>query len=208
MYTRLPITDPYPTPGRPLANPFSNPPPWHFFQCFFQTLKNRHTTPRKLPKSCPNPLQNPPKTVPKQRSSCKPRKSKKMQPFHTKTSFLTFTGLRKSSQNRCKNAFKISFMLDTLLEPPKIRFSMLKSSQDGPQKFPKFSKIGQNRLPKPTVQHSDVGFAQHCRQNAIRRQKTPKKSPKPCPKPSPNPPNVRPKPNATLTHEAPFLMKY
>ena len=111
-----------------------------------------------------------------------------MQPFHTKISFLMFTGPPKSSQNRCENAFKIRFMLDTLLEPPKIRFSMLKSSQDGPQKFPKFSKIGQNRLPKPTVQHSDVGFAQHCRQNAIRRpkksQKVSQTLPKSLPKPS------------------------
>ena len=120
-----------------------------------------------------------------------------MQPFHTKTSFLTFTGPRKSSQNRCENAFKISFMLDTLLEPPKIRFSMLKSSQDGPQKFPKFSKIGKNRLPKPTVQHSDVGFAQHCRQNAIRR-------PKKCQKVSQTLPKTLPKPSPTLPQPCPF----
>ena len=63
-----------------------------------------------------------------------------MQPFHTKTSFLTFPDPRKSSQNRCQNALKISFILDTLLEPQKIRFLMLKRRQDGPPKFPIFFK--------------------------------------------------------------------
>ena len=64
-----------------------------------------------------------------------------MQPSYTKTSFLTFTGLQKSSQNRCQNAFKIGFILDTLLEPPKIRFLMLKRRQDGSPKFRIFFKI-------------------------------------------------------------------
>ena len=69
-----------------------------------------------------------------------------MQPFHTKTSFLTFPDPRKSSQNRCQNAFKISFILDTLLEPQKIRFLMLKRRQDGPPKFPIFLKNRQKIL--------------------------------------------------------------
>ena len=63
-----------------------------------------------------------------------------MQPSYTKTSFLTFQALQKSSPNRCQNAFKISFVLDTLLEPQKIRFLMLKRRQDGSPKFPIFSK--------------------------------------------------------------------
>ena len=59
-------------------------------------------------------------------------------------SFLTFQDLRKSSQNRCQNALKISFILDTLLEPQKIRFLMLKRRQDGRPKFLFFfSKIVQ-----------------------------------------------------------------
>ena len=53
-------------------------------------------------------------------------------------SFLTFPALRKSSQNRCQNGFKIRFFLGPLLEAQKIRFSKLKNSQDGAQKFPKF----------------------------------------------------------------------
>ena len=63
-----------------------------------------------------------------------------MQPSYTKTSFLTFQALQKSSPNRCQNAFKISFVFDTLLEPQKIRFLMLKRRQDGSPKFPSFSK--------------------------------------------------------------------
>ena len=55
-------------------------------------------------------------------------------------SFLTFPDPRKLSQNRCKNAFKISFMLDTILESQKIRFLMLKRPQDGGPKFPIFFK--------------------------------------------------------------------
>ena len=66
-----------------------------------------------------------------------------MQPSYTKTSFLTVPGLQKSSQNRCQNVFKISFVLETLLESPKIRFLKLKRRQDGSPKFHFFFK---NRL--------------------------------------------------------------
>jgi len=41
---------------------------------------------------------------------------------------------------------KISFILDTLLEPQKIRFLMLKRRQDGPPKFPIFLKKRQKIL--------------------------------------------------------------
>ena len=90
---------------------------------------------QKAPKTVPQTL---PKRLRNDTSSCKPRKSKIMQLFHTKTSFLTFPDPRKSSQNRCQNALKISFILDALLEPQKIRFLMLKRRQDGPQNFPNF----------------------------------------------------------------------
>ena len=93
---------------------------------------------QKAPKTVPQTL---PKRIQNSISSYNARNPKKMQPFHTKTSFLTFPDPRKSSQNRCQNALKISFILDTLLEPQKIRFLMLKRRQDGPPKFPIFSKI-------------------------------------------------------------------
>ena len=96
-----------------------------------------------------NKAQNPPKTLPKtlpkrlQNSilSSNARNPQKMQPSHTKTSFLTFPGLQKSSQNRCQNAFKISFVFDTRLEPQKIWFLMLKRRQNGSPKSPIFLKI-------------------------------------------------------------------
>ena len=98
------------------------------------------------PQNPPNQAQNASKTLPQTLpkriqnsiSSYNARNPKKMQPFHTKTSFLTFPDPRKSSQNRCQNALKISFILDTLLEPQKIRFLMLKRRQDGRPKFPIF----------------------------------------------------------------------
>ena len=91
-----------------------------------------------------NKAQNPPKTLAKtlpkrlQNSilSSNARNPQKMRPSYTKTSFLTVPGLQKSSQNRCQNVFKISFVLDTLLESPKIRFLKLKRRQDGRPKFP------------------------------------------------------------------------
>ena len=66
-----------------------------------------------------------------------------MHPSYTKTYFLTFAGLQKSSSNRCQNAFKIWIILDTLLEPQKIPFLMLKRRQDGSPNFQFFFK---NRL--------------------------------------------------------------
>ena len=106
------------------------------------------------PQNPPNQAQNASKTLPQTLpkriqnsiSSYNARNPKKMQPFHTKTSFLTFPDPRKSSQNRCQNALKISFILDTLLEPQKIRFLMLKRRQDGPPKFPIFFKNRQKIL--------------------------------------------------------------
>ena len=78
-----------------------------------------------------------------------------MHPSHTKTSFLTLPDPRKSSQNRDQNVFKNSFILDTLLEPQKMRFLMVKGRQDGRPKFPFFSKIvnilQQNRLQIATL---------------------------------------------------------
>ena len=79
------------------------------------------------PQNPPNQAQNASKTLPQTLpkriqnsiSSYNARNPKKMQPFHTKTSFLTFPDPRKSSQNRCQNALKISFILEALLEPQK-----------------------------------------------------------------------------------------
>ena len=64
---------------------------------------------QKAPKTAPKTL---PKRVPNSILSCNARNPEKMQPSYTKTSFLTFTGLQKSSQNRCQNAFKIGIILD------------------------------------------------------------------------------------------------
>ena len=99
------------------------------------------------PQNPPKIVQKAPKTVPKtlpkrlQNSllSSHARNPQKMQPSYTKTSFWMFNGLQKSSQNRCQKAFQFCAILKTLLETQKIRFSKLKTSQDGPQKFPKFS---------------------------------------------------------------------
>ena len=97
----------------------------------------------KAPKSNQNrskSSENRPQDLPKQLQNSilfsNTRKLKKMQLSCTKTSFLTFTGLQKSSQNRCQNAFKIGFVLDTLLEARKIRFFISKRRQDGSLKFP------------------------------------------------------------------------
>ena len=70
------------------------------------------------PKSFPNP-QNGSKTtchlaIPKILKKCTPPIRK----FH----FLTFPSPQKSFQNRCQNAFKIGFILDTLLESQKYDF--------------------------------------------------------------------------------------
>ena len=64
-----------------------------------------------------------------------------MQPSYTKTSFLMFPGLQKSLnfarnfQYRYQNAFKIGFVLETRLQPRKIRFLMFKRRQDGSPNF-------------------------------------------------------------------------
>ena len=78
----------------------------------------------KAPKSSqnrPKPSQNPPpdpsKADPKLHLMLQTPKIKNNATLPRFCSFLTFPDLRKSSQNRCKNAFKISFMLETLLEP-------------------------------------------------------------------------------------------
>ena len=98
--------------------------------------------PSKSTKSGPKSLQNPPpdpsKTGPKRHLILQTPKIKNNATLPRFCSFLTFPDSRKSSQNRCKNAFKISFMLHTLLEPWKIRFWMLKHRQDGRPKFPVF----------------------------------------------------------------------
>ena len=69
------------------------------------------------PKSSENPPPDPPKTAPERRLILQTPKIKNNATLPRFCSFLTFPGPRKSSQNRCQNAFKISFMLDTLLEP-------------------------------------------------------------------------------------------
>ena len=103
----------------------------------FSKPQNPPKIAQKAPKTVPQTL---PKRIQNSISYYNAPKSKKMQPFHTKTSFLTFPDPRKSSQNRCQNALKISFILDTFLEPQKIRFLMLKRRQNGPPKFPIFFK--------------------------------------------------------------------
>ena len=106
-----------------------------------------------------------------------------MQHFHTKTSFLTFPDPRKSSQNRCQNALKISLILDTLLEPQKIRFLMLKRRQDGPHKFPFFFK---NR---PKILALTV-FGPRCLLEASQRPPRPSQEP---PRATQEPPKRRPR---------------
>ena len=69
------------------------------------------------PKSSENPPPDPPETAPERRLILQTPKIKNNANLPRFCSFLTFPGPRKSSQNRCQNAFKISFILDTLLEP-------------------------------------------------------------------------------------------
>ena len=65
--------------------------------------------------------QNPPKTFPKRLPNSffcsNARNVQKLYNYYAKTTFLLLQSLQKSFQNRCQNAFKISFILDTLLEP-------------------------------------------------------------------------------------------
>ena len=82
-------------------------------------------TSKKIGKSKFLASQNPPKTLPKtlpkrllNRILCSnARNVQKWYHYGTKTAFWPFSGLPKSSQNRFRNAFKIGFILDTLLEP-------------------------------------------------------------------------------------------
>ena len=114
-----------PSPRLPVTPPFAS----------LEPLFRLPTSPSKLnsfskPQNPPKIVQKAPKTVPKtlpkrvQNSilSYNARNHQKMHPSYTKTSFLTFPGLQKSSQNRCQYAFKIGFVLDTLLEPQKIHY--------------------------------------------------------------------------------------
>ena len=92
------------------------------------------------PKSLQNQAPDPPETAPKRDLVLQTPKIKNNATLLRFCSFFTFPSLQKSSQNRCQNALKISFILETLLEPQKIRFLMLKRRQDGPSKFPFFCK--------------------------------------------------------------------
>ena len=92
------------------------------------TLKNR-------PKSSQNPAPDLSKTAPKRCLMLQTPKIKNNATLHTKTSFLTFPDPRKWSRNRRKNALKIRFILDTLLEHQQIQFLMMKRRQDGSPKF-------------------------------------------------------------------------
>ena len=100
---------------------------------------------KTFPKPFQNPPQDPPKTASKYHFILQTPKLKNNTTLPRFCSFLTFPGLPKSIRNRRQNAFKNGFILETLLEPQKIRFSKLKSSQEGPNKFPKFSKIRHDR---------------------------------------------------------------
>ena len=110
------------------------------FLLFFKPLPNLPKPPKIAQKASKNLPKTPPKLLPNRISSCNARNLKKIRPSHTKPSFLTFPGLRKSFQNRYQNAFIIDSLLDALLEPPKLRIWMLKRRQDGPLKFHDFYK--------------------------------------------------------------------
>ena len=104
-------------PRPPLEAPLTSLEP-----LFRVSTSNQKFAPSSKPWNPLNKTQKPPKTLPKtppkrlQNSilSSNARNPQKMQPSYMKTSFLTFPGLQKSSQNRCQNAFKISFVFDTL----------------------------------------------------------------------------------------------
>ena len=105
------------------------------FLLFFTPLPNLPKPPKIAQKTSKNLPKTPPKPLPNRISSCNARNLKKIRPSHTKPSFLTFPGLRKSLQNRYQNAFRIDSLLDALLESPKLRIWMLKRRQDGPLIF-------------------------------------------------------------------------
>ena len=87
------------------------------------------------PKSSQNPPQDPPKTAPKRRLMLETPKLKNNATLPRFCSFLTFQDLRKSSQNRCQNAFKIGLCWIPSWSLKKYEFLMLKRHQDGPPKF-------------------------------------------------------------------------
>ena len=82
--------------------------------CLLLKSQNPPRFAQKAPKTLP-------KTLPKRLSNSilcsNTRNVQKWYHYGTKTTFWLFAGLQKSSQNRCQNAFKISFILDTLLDP-------------------------------------------------------------------------------------------
>ena len=124
----------------PIFLPFSLLTSASIFLFFFKHLANLPKPP-KIVQKAPKTL---PKTLPQLHQnrilSCNARNPRKIRPSYTKPSFLTFSCLRKSSQNRCQNPFIIGSILTALLETPKILIWMLKRRQDGPQKFHYFSK--------------------------------------------------------------------
>ena len=122
---------------------------------FLKPLFRRPTSASKFdsfpnPQNPPNQAQNASKTLPQTLpkriqnsiSSYNARNPKNMQPFHTKTSFLTFPDPQKSSQNRCQDTLKISFNLGYPLETPKNTIFDVKTS---PRWTPKISDFFKNR---------------------------------------------------------------
>ena len=186
MYLSLPLVEDFPTPPPMICRSFLDVLKCGFKIASFSKPQNptlgAQKAPKKPSKPSPKPSQNRSKTA----LILQTPEIKNNATLPRFCSFLTFPGLAKSSQNRCQNGFKICVFLETLLEAQKTRFCKLKSSQDGPQNFPKFSKIGQIRLPRPTVQHFRVGFAPHGRQNATRQPKSSQKASQNQPRTLPN----------------------
>ena len=91
------------------------------FSMFFglpqTSTHDAQNVPKMLSKSSQNPIPNPSKRTTNRHLILQTPKIKNNATLPRFCSFLTFPGPRKSSQNRCQNAFKISFILDTLLEP-------------------------------------------------------------------------------------------
>ena len=122
-------------------------PPGTGFQAFSVPGEISPKSSQHLRKSSQNPAPDPSKTGPKRRLMLQTPKIKNNATLLRFCSFLTFPDPRKSFQNRCKNAFKISLMLHALLEPYKIRFLMVKRPQDGRPKFLFFFKSRPEMLP-------------------------------------------------------------
>ena len=79
---------------------------WKSQNPFFEAQSPPKTLSKTLPQRLPNTIW-----------CSNARNVQKWYHYNTKTTFLLLQSLQKSFQNRCQNAFKISFMLDTLLEP-------------------------------------------------------------------------------------------